>query len=61
MHWSDDNEILHKYVQVFIVIRLIFLYSLWPSGTYGNIDQGSGNDLLPDGTKPLPEPIWTKQ
>ena len=29
---------------------------------YGNIDLGnigSGNDLLPDGTKPLPEPMVT--
>ena len=31
--------------------------SLWPSWPYVNM--GSGNGLLPDGTKPLPKPMLT--
>ena len=32
--------------------------SLWPSDTI-LVNTGSGNGLLPDGTKPLPEPMLT--
>ena len=36
--------------------------SLWASEAYATeiwVNIGSGNGLLPDGTKPLPEPILT--
>ena len=35
---------------------------MWPSDAVGDMDLvniGSGNGLLPDGTKPLPEPMLT--
>ena len=40
------------------VTRPQWVNSLWPSDV---IFVGSGNGLLPDGTKPLPEPILTSQ
>ena len=39
-----------------------FINSLWPSDTIWRhiwVNIGSGNGLLPDGTKPLPEPMLT--
>ena len=33
--------------------------SLWPGDAIWQHRSGSGNSLLPDGTKPLPEPMWT--
>ena len=33
------------------------LNSLWPNGTEVNL--GTGNGLLPNGTNPLPEPMLT--
>ena len=41
----------------------IVINSLWPSDanmvTWIWVNLGSGNGLLPDGTKPLPEPMLT--
>ena len=36
---------------------MVFYVTIWGVGIWVNI--GSGNDLLPGGTKPLPEPMWT--
>ena len=38
-------------------LSMAWVNSLWPSDALVNI--GSGNGLLPDGTKPLPEPMLT--
>ena len=44
----------------FIAIRQIQLNSLWHHmATEIWVNTGSGNGLLPDGTKPLPEPMLT--
>ena len=40
----------------------IMFNSLWPSDAIWRqiwVNIGSGNGLLPDGTKPLPEPMLT--
>ena len=43
-------------------LRGQWVYSLWPRDTIWRqiwVNIGSGNGLLPDGTKPLPEPMLT--
>ena len=45
------------------VIKHFVINSLWPSDAIWRqqilVNPGSGNGLLPDGTKPLPEPMLT--
>ena len=51
----------------YMVLRYMLVSSLWPSDaiwwqekdTHKYVNIGSGNGLLPDGTKPLPEPMLT--
>ena len=52
-----------KYLQCVPLMLLHLVNSLWPSDTIwrqrSGSNIGSGNGLLPDGTKPLPETILT--
>ena len=56
-----DNSVNHYHAEN----RIFRVNSLWPSDAiqYGDnrfwVNTGSGNGLLPDGTKPLPEPMLT--
>ena len=54
-----SHFITHELVMVMLLVKTIIFNSLAPSGDtdLGQIT-GSGNGLLPDGTKPLPEPMF---
>ena len=51
-----------KFVRSYPSFRRMRVNSLWPCDTIWRqicVNIGSGNGLLPDGTKPLPEPMLT--
>ena len=62
---SINTQLSEKYTRMHdtrcISARMV-INSLWPNVdmvTYIWVNIGSGNGLLPDGTKPLPEPMLT--
>ena len=62
--WLNNGEAgdLRCHRAHYDVIVMFFINSMWPSDTIWQqmwVNIGSGNGLLPDGTKPLPESVLT--
>ena len=59
LYQSDYNEILHISRQLCsVILKLTHCGLVKPHGDIKKVKFGSGNDLLPDYTKPVSEPIF---